>query len=137
MSNDALAKIKAAAEDLNRRGGGLRVEELPLEVRRGIGWWRSTQLDRVFCVMKGTSGRSAAWRACRAYGETIGVKEEPDYTGWRSNHTTHYWVWWAQDLGDLRALADVAQWPEEDLNLALTTRTVDEFIDRMWEEFKP
>jgi hypothetical protein len=121
MNNDALTKIKAAAEDLNRRDDGLRVEELPLEVRRGLGWWRATQLDRVFCVDKKTSSRSSAWAHCRKYGETINVVGGHDYTGWQSNHTTHYWVWWAQAIEEV----------------SLEPQTVDEFIDRLWEEFKP
>jgi hypothetical protein len=112
------------------------VTELPLEVRRGLGWWRSSQTARVFAVGKDSSSRDAAWRACRKYGETINVTEGPEYTGWRSNHTKNFWVWWAQDLGDLRALADVAREPGWN-KVNLSPQTVDTFIDRMWEECKP
>jgi hypothetical protein len=110
----------------------MRVTELPLEVRRALGWWRSSQVSRVFCAQKAVA-RSAAWAACREYGRAHGVKDEAEYTGWRSNHTENYWVWWAQDVEDVRALADVAREPEP---LLLTPKSVDTFIEEAWVSFE-
>ena len=110
--DDPLTRIKRSAEALNRRGGGLRTTDLPLDVRRGIGFWRASQTHRVFAVSKSRAARASAWVACRMYGESIGVREGPEYTGWRSNHTANFWVWWAADLGDLQALAAVSEEPE-------------------------
>jgi len=119
-----------------------RTTDLPLEVRRGIGFWRASQTHRVFAVSKSrasrrkdnlvvvVTSRTSAWLACRKYGETIGVREGPEYTGWRSNHTANFWVWWAADRGDLHALAAVVEEPEQPYD-------VNRKIDELWEEFKP
>jgi hypothetical protein len=118
----------------------LRLTELPSEVKQALGFWRSSQVHRVFCVKsEGWAVRDAAWRDCRRYGHSIGVREGPEYTGWRSCHTDNFWVWWADDLEDLHALAaEQAGGNPEDAALALATspRFVDNYIDLMWKTFQ-
>ena len=87
-----------------------RMTSLPLRVQLALGTWRYAKntVYRVACFDAGSCSRDAAWKAARIYGKSIGVNEEYKYTGWRKVHVHGYYVWWAQDLNPLAALAAVA-----------------------------